>query len=278
MSVVLTPAIGFGGSMPVVSVMLAGALTGLVSTGLRHLFSDYLKMERARRLQQSFSREMNEARIKRDPDRIHRLKNAQPFVMKETMETQMATMKPAVGTMFLAIAVFWWLAVFLDPAQGHVDVDAVSLPWASAWPLHSTFGPFPYWIALYSIMSLPFTVVFGSALKLWRYRNFDETNLEGFKPVPSIDELVEKADDGSADDEAVIKAEVERARRRLKGKEKAVTAAPEDVEIVEPDEDTVPEDEDDIDIVDVEEGDKGAAPTPRVVDEDTSPARESEDE
>lgn len=277
MSVVLTPTIGFGGSLPVISVMLAGALTGLVSTGLRHWSSDYLAMERARLLQRSFTREMNDARLKRDPDRIHRLRSAQPFVMKETMETQMATMKPAVGTMFLAIAVFWWLSVFLDPLQGHVHIDAVSLPWAPAWPLHSVFGPFPYWMALYSIMSLPFTVAFGSALKLWEFRSFDPSKAGGVKPVPTIDDLLEKADESTAE-EVVVEREVERARRRMRGKQRAVTAGPDDIEIVDPEEGATPSDEDDLEVVEVEARAALSTATPRIVGDGGGKRDDKEDE
>jgi uncharacterized membrane protein (DUF106 family) len=219
MSFVLSPSIGFGGSLPVISVMLAGTLTGLVSTSLRVWATDFVEMERSRLLQRSFSRQMNDARIRRDTDKMAKLRRAQPHVMSKTMETQMATMKPALGTMFLAIAVFWWLQHFIDT---EVAFKCVSLPWATCWPLNGNFG-LPYWIALYSIMSLPFTLAFSAGLKLWRLRNFDAAKLAE-KPVPSVEEILDKVDEQAADEEVVDEAAT-RARRRLAGAPAAAGAA-----------------------------------------------------
>jgi uncharacterized membrane protein (DUF106 family) len=250
MSLVLTPTIGFGGHLVVVSMMFAGLLTGVVSTGLRHWSTDYISMERSRVLQRTFQGQMNDARLKDDVDRVTRLRRAQPHLMSKTMELQAATMRPTVITMFLAISVFWWLSVFLDPVKGTVHVLSVSLPWAPSWPLHAVFGPLPYWVALYSIMSLPFTLALGAALKLWRYRELD---LQApLKPMPTLDELLERAEEGIQDD-ATVDREVERARRRVRaaGAGAATEETSEDeVQIVEGEDASIEEaDEDDVRIV-----------------------------
>ncbi len=210
MSYVLNPTIGFAGSLPVVSIMLAGTLTGLVSTGLRVWATDFVEVERSRLLQRSFQRQMNDARIRRDSDKLNKLKRAQPHVMSKQMEVQSATMRPALGTMFLAIAVFWWLNVFITD---EVAFKCVSLPWTACWPLDGSFG-LPYWIALYSIMSLPFTLAISSGLKLWRLRNFDPESIAD-KPVPTVEDLLERVDE-RAEDEEVVEAAARRARKRLK--------------------------------------------------------------
>lgn len=283
MSFLLNPAIGFGGQMPVISVLLAGALTGVLSTGLRHWSSDYIALERGRLLQRTFQKEMNEARVKRDVDRVERLKRAQPQIMSRTMEANFATMKPAVGTMVVAIAVFGWLNVFL---LREVHVSAVSLPWATAWPLHASFG-FPYWVVLYMVMSLPLTVVLSGVLKLWRYRSFDPA--APLKAMPTVESLIQGAE-GAADDEALVRKESERARKRLRaqgGAPARPAAADQDEE-----EDAaliVEGDEDDVRIVDIEgegeapEGADGSEPargpaTAREVGDKDARAAPSEEE
>ncbi|HEX9709732.1 MAG TPA: EMC3/TMCO1 family protein [Candidatus Thermoplasmatota archaeon] len=256
MSFLLSPTIGFGGSLPVISVMLAGTITGLVSTGLRVWATDFIEVERSRLLQRSFTRQMNDARIRRDSDKLNQLKRAQPHVMSKSMEAQMATMKPAIGTMFLAIAVFWWLQLFIS---SEVAFKCVSLPWAACWPLEASFG-LPYWIAMYSVMSLPFTLAFSAGLKLWRLRNFDPESLRD-KPVPSVEEIVERVAD-EAEDEAVVEQAARRAKRRLEGGTRAAAGEEEIDEEIDDEGDVRIVDDEDAHIVDSE------AKQPRVVEEE----------
>lgn len=253
MSYVLNPAIGFGGALPIVSILLAGVLTGLISTGLRHWATDFVEVERSRLLQRSFTRQLNRARLKRDEEEIHRLRRAQPHVMAKSMEANMSSMKPAMGTMILAIAVFWWLNIFV---YQEVPFDCVSLPWTSCWPLRASWG-LPYWVVLYSIMSLPITLAFGAALRMWRYRSFDPTDMAA--PLPSIEEIVANANRPDAD-EVVIEKEAERARRRIRG-EAAGEGPPEG--IIEEEEGTIVEPPEGARVVQGE-----AAPGPRVVEGD----------
>lgn len=251
MSFVLNPTIGFAGHVPVVSVFFAGAITGVLSTGLRHWSSDYIALERGRIMQKSFQKEMSDARLKRDVDRVERLKRAQPFVMSQTMEANYATMRPAVGTMIVALAVFGWLNVFLTKV---VTVSFISLPWASSWPLHGSFG-FPYWVVLYMVMSLPLTVSIGAVLKLWRYRAFDAK--APLKPMPTVEDLIRRAE-GDAEDLDLLSKESARAKRRLK---QARAGGGSQVEDDEGEPRIVDADESEVEIVDSEpedvQGDQG---------------------
>jgi uncharacterized membrane protein (DUF106 family) len=254
MSFVLSPSIGFGGTIPVITVMLAGTLTGLVSTTLRVWATDFVEVERSRLLQRSFSRQMNDARMRRDTDKMSKLKRAQPHVMGKSMEAQMSAMKPAIGTMFLAIAVFWWLSLFIT---NEVAFKCASLPWSACWPLNGEFGPLPYWIALYSVMSLPLTLASSAGLKLWRLHRFDPKSLEE-KPMPSVDEIIDRVDE-EVDDEEVVDAAARRARKRLAGSKGAVS-----------DYDDDEDDDDDVRIVDDEDAE--------IVDGETKRARVVEDD
>jgi len=258
MSFVLNPTIGFGGHLPVISVFFAGALTGVLSTGLRHWSSDYIALERGRLMQKSFQRELGDARLKRDVDRAERLKRAQPFVMSQTMEANYATMRPAIGTMVVALAVFGWLNVFLTR---NVQVTSISLPWAASWPLHGSFG-FPYWVLLYMVMSLPLSVCLGAALKLWRYRAFDPH--APLKPMPTVEDLIRRAE-GEADDSDVLDKESERAKRRLRqGRPGAVGQADAGDGLTR----IVDADESEVEIVDSEEDDSAGEEGPSGEEQD----------
>lgn len=250
MGFLLNPSIGFGGHLPVLSILCAGLITGLISTGLRHWSTDYIALERGRVLQRLFNKEMMDARAKRDDDRVARMRRAQPFMMSHTMSAQYATMKPAVGTMVIALAVYGWMNLFLRAGPGHVQTTSISLPWTVAWALPPGSLQMMF---LYAIMSLPVTLVASHALKLWRFSKFDP-NAE-LPPVPTVADLIARAE-GDISDEKVVAKESERARRRLKGAAGRVDEEEEDAEAIEE------ADEGDIEIVDPdeesEEEDEGA--------------------
>jgi uncharacterized membrane protein (DUF106 family) len=246
MALLLNPTIGFSGHMPVISILLAGMITGVISTGLRHWSSDYVALERGRVLQRTFQKELTDARLKRDVDRVERMRRAQPFLMSLTMEAQYATMKPAVGTMLIALAVYGWMRVFLAT---QVHTSSVSLPWTAQWALPP--GSLQMML-LYAVMSLPITVVIGASLKLWRFRHFDPK--APLAPLPTVDDLVRRAE-GEIDDETTVKKESERARRRLKAAGEDGGEGGDEVEIEEDDgsdAEIVDADEDEVDIVDAE--------------------------
>jgi len=238
MGLLLNPTIGFGGHLPVLSILCAGLLTGLISTGLRHWSTDYIALERGRVLQRTFQKEMMDARVKRDDEKVARMRRAQPFMMSHTMSAQYATMKPAVGTMVIALAVYGWMNLFLRTGPGHVHTSSISLPWTAAWALPPGSLQMMF---LYAIMSLPVTLVASHALKLWRFRSFDPK--AELPHVPTVADLIARAD-GEIDDEGVVDKESAKARRRLKGagvldeeEEAAIAdASDEEVEIVDPEE------------------------------------------
>jgi uncharacterized membrane protein (DUF106 family) len=241
MGVVLTPAIGFGGHMPVLSILCAGLITGMLSTILRHWTTDYVAIARGQVLNKSFSKEMMDARAKGDVDRVERLRRAQPFMMSHTMSAQYATMKPAIGTMIVALAVYGWMNHFLSTS---VPTRNVSLPWTVYWALPAGSIQMMF---LYAIVSLPVTLVATNALKLHRFRNFDPK--AELPPIPTVNDLIRRAQ-GEIDDETVVKKEGEKAKRRLRAAS-GIVEDDEDAEVVH-------EDDEDIEIVDPDEEGEGA--------------------
>jgi uncharacterized membrane protein (DUF106 family) len=271
MGVVLNPVIGFGGHMPVLSILCAGLITGLLSTFLRHWSTDYVALERGRILQKSFQKELMNARAKGDVDRVERLRRAQPFMMSHTMSAQYATMKPAIGTMIVAIAVYGWMNAFLSK---DVPTHNVSLPWTVYWALPAGSLQMMF---LYAIVSLPVTLVATNILKLHRFRNFDPS--APLPPIPTVGDLVRRAE-GEKDDEATVKKESAKAKRRIR-----------EIADVEDDEDAhvVDEDEEDVTIVEPDEGDAGdegggppeakpGPPTAHLADEHEGAGGEREEE
>jgi hypothetical protein len=104
--------------------------------------------------------------------------------------------------------------------------------------------------------------VASNTLRLWKFRNFDPS--APLPPVPSVQELVRKAE-GEIDDEDTIKREADKARRRLKGK---------GASMAEDDEDAVIEDaeDDDIEIVDGEDDGEAAGGDEDAEADDDAPA------
>jgi hypothetical protein len=137
----------------------------------------------------------------------------------------------------VAIAVYGWMNLFL---LEQVPTSAISLPWSVAWPLPAGSLQMMF---LYAIMALPATLVASNLLKLWRFRNFDPK--AELKPVPTVADLIARAE-GDKDDEDTVRKEGDKARRRLRGEPLA-----DDEEEATSIEDA---DEDDVEIVDPEAG------------------------
>lgn len=161
MGFLLEPVIGFGGQFPVITILLAGAVPLIISILLRHFMVDWLAMGRMTEVNRALGKEVREAMSKRNMARVKKLQEVRMEVMKEFMPVQMAQMKPTVITMFLFIAVFSWLSIFVyDPSIS----PSFAVPWSANVSLRD-LTVFPHWTLLYFLISLPLSLVLPRILK-----------------------------------------------------------------------------------------------------------------
>ncbi len=165
----LSPLIGFGGAFPVWTIVLASILLVTLSTVSRHIFTDWVAVAKTQAMTQNYSKELRDARLANDVDKVKKLIDLQPEVTRATMESTSSQMKTTVFTMLLAIGIFTWLGVFIDQ---DVLVKAISVP-GSDYFILTNKGPAgisPLWVWIYSLFSIPLGQAMQGGLKYWSFK------------------------------------------------------------------------------------------------------------
>lgn len=176
---VLEPLIGFGGSLPVLTILLASVVMVVVTTGVRHYFTDYIAQAKAQDVMRAFNAELKDARKQNNLHKMKKLTEKNQDLMKIQAEQSSAQLRPMLLTMVVVIPIFAWLLVFLDPTSAvHSGVtnpgcESVGrVPWDANWCLDVNiqakvppFEWFPRWVAMYSLFSIPVGQVLGRVLK-----------------------------------------------------------------------------------------------------------------
>lgn len=184
-----TPLLGFGGSYPLLTILLASIILVVSTTAIRHFLVDWVNMARVQEAMRSFQKEFAQARKDNNTYKVKKLTEAQPQILAMQSEMSTEQMKPMAFTMLLVIPIFAWLAGLFALAAAGAEAGLfvstghyiVKVPWDTAWDLtlntappdHRWFllGFIPRWIVLYSLFGIPLGQIAQRALKLWEYRH-----------------------------------------------------------------------------------------------------------
>jgi uncharacterized membrane protein (DUF106 family) len=161
------PLIGFGGQLPVLSLILAGVIMITLSTVLRTLLTDPIKMARNQQVQSEFNRELREARIENNLYKIKKLTESQPAMMAKSMETSTDQMKIMPVTMIVIMPIYTWVYYFLQ-LSGTVTQTMISIPWGTVDLLGVTV--LPHWILVYTLISIPIGQLVNKIIKAYLFR------------------------------------------------------------------------------------------------------------
>ena len=166
---VFNPLIGFGAAYPVLTILLAGSFTTVVSSLVRHVFTDWVKMTRFNKQMTALRKASMEALRRGNPGKVQKLREAQLNLQKEFMDVQFAPMKSMAFTFLFFIVFFSWLStfVYVDVASaGHVQF---AVPWSYAVDLRN-FYVLPAWILLYSLLAIPIGQIVSRLLRYLSFR------------------------------------------------------------------------------------------------------------
>jgi len=180
----LKPLVGFGGEMPIVTLLLTGLLMTFFSVTVRHFFIDWVGQARNQRISSAFSKELREARASNNTFKLKKLMELQPQIMSQSLKSTQSQFKLMPVTMIVIIPIFAWLANFV-----YLDLSATSfsVPWEANASMRNS-NVLPNWILLYSLMTIPFGQVLQRSLKLVsfrkRLRELDEVGVEEVEDLP----------------------------------------------------------------------------------------------
>jgi uncharacterized membrane protein (DUF106 family) len=159
--------ITFDGHYPIWTIFLSGLILVIITTSIRHKFSNWFEMAKTQKIQPAFNKELREATMSGNQIKVKKLREMQPEMMKLTNQMMMTNMKTMVFTMVVAILIWRWLYDYLDT----LSLSYLSIPWEPKWPYAGTLEsfcpfPFPYWIAIYFFISVPIGQVLVSLFKV----------------------------------------------------------------------------------------------------------------
>jgi uncharacterized membrane protein (DUF106 family) len=168
--IILFPVIGFGGRFPVLTVLLAGAMTTGISSILRDHYTDWIKMVRMQKTTSAWQKALREAMRKGNKSEVNKLNKIREGFMKDQMDVQLNSMKPLAWTFFLFIVLFAWLNVFVNATLAVTGGQYFAVPWAPDVYVNYVPFLFPSWILLYSLLAIPIGQILTRALKYVRFR------------------------------------------------------------------------------------------------------------
>ena len=168
---VLYPVIGFGGNYPVLTLILAGTIMIAFSTTVREFFMDWVEMAKNQEISNAFRKEMMEARKANKQTKLKKLQEMQPEVNKKSMVSMKGQLKSMVFTMVVVISIFGWIWMFTSDLAN----TTFSVPWAlnanfNQPLIEACFVPFPQWIGVYMLISIPLGQVFMVLLKWYDFK------------------------------------------------------------------------------------------------------------
>ncbi|MDY0293372.1 MAG: EMC3/TMCO1 family protein [Candidatus Methanomethylophilaceae archaeon] len=163
---VFYPLIGFGGSVPVVTLMIAGAVMIGLSTVIRTFMSDPVEQARNQQYQSEFNKELRQARIENNMYKMKKLTDQQPEMMARSMKQSSDMMKVMPITMAIIMPLYAWVNYFL--VHGEAMLTTVNIPWGTVDLLQST--ALPHWILIYTLISIPLGQLIGRMVKYYMFR------------------------------------------------------------------------------------------------------------
>ncbi len=164
---VLEPLFSFNYNYPLYTFLATGILVTLINTWARHHYTDWISMARMQVKMKAFNKVYREAVRKQDTNQIEKLKKMQTKYMSENMQIQSNTMKATMFTMFIVIAIFTWLWVFL---QTKTHYTLIAIPWTNVLELNRVQYLFPNWLLIYSALTMPLSWVVTYIFKYMEFR------------------------------------------------------------------------------------------------------------
>ncbi len=172
--------IAFDGKYPVLTLVIAGLVMITVSTVVRSLMSDPIKLARNQQIQSDFNKEFRQARMENNLFKMKKLQEMQPQIMAMSMEASTQQMKVMPITMVVLMPVYAWVWFFINPesagggnyfGEGSLSgmlTATAHMPWSEAFDLNTYLMRFfPAWIIIYTMVSMPIGQIENRFLRLY---------------------------------------------------------------------------------------------------------------
>ena len=185
----LGPVVGFGGQYPLVTMFVVAAVEMVLTALAYNYTTDWVKTAKVQKWSGAFRKVQMAALRSGKKDRIQALQTHQQTLTRLSMEVQFAQLKGMAITWFLVIAMYSWVYLFLagSIAGGFsTGIHALCSPAVSPGttctgvyfplgPYHVNLlgyliGPIQVWFIVFSVYTVPLSLVFRRLLKHYALR------------------------------------------------------------------------------------------------------------
>lgn len=191
---VLGPLIGFGGKQPLLTMFFAAAFEMILTALAYNYTTDWIKAARVQKWSAALRKVQMAAMRSGKKDRIEALKEHQATLARLSTEVSFAQLKGMAITWFLVIAIYSWVFLFLaDPSGYHTVISAcasgnncttvmVNIGTSSFNLLGDLIGPIQAWFLVFSLYTVPLSLIFRRLLKHYKLSRMTVAPLEPLEP------------------------------------------------------------------------------------------------
>jgi uncharacterized membrane protein (DUF106 family) len=173
--------IGFGSNHILATMAIAGAIEMLITALAYNYTTDWIKAAKVQKWGAAFRKVQMEAIRSGKKDRIAALKPHQERLTRLSSEVSIAQFKGMAITWFLLILIYTWIGLLIEAAT--VAQQTVSLGGTTInLYAYKVFGYFPLWFFIFSLYTVPLSLVFRRILKNYWLRRHMEHEASGSSP------------------------------------------------------------------------------------------------
>jgi uncharacterized membrane protein (DUF106 family) len=177
--------IGFSSNHILATMAIAGAIEMLITALAYNYTTDWIKAAKVQKWGAAFRKVQMEAIRSGKKDRIAALKPHQERLTRLSSEVSIAQFKGMAITWFLLILIYTWIGLLIEAAtvaQQTVSIGGTSINLYT----FKVFNYFPLWFFIFSLYTVPLSLVFRRILKnYWLRRHMERSPTEPGPPAPS---------------------------------------------------------------------------------------------
>ncbi len=181
--------IGFSSNHLFATMAIAGAIEMVVTAFAYNYTTDWVKTAKVQKWSSAFRKVQMEAIRSGKKDRIAALRPHQERITRMSSEVSIAQFKGMAITYFMLILMYTWVGLVIQSASavqqtiqlngGHIDLMKFVIS------ISPTAG-IPWWFAIFSLYTVPFSLVFRRILKhFWVRRYAREHRVTPATPIPA---------------------------------------------------------------------------------------------
>ena len=177
-------AFGFSSHYLLVTMAVAGGIEMLVTALAYNYTTDWIKQAKVQKWSGAFRKVQMEAIRSGKKDRIAALKPHQERLTRLSAEVSIAQFKGMAITWFLLILIYTWVGLLIANAPSAAQTVSLGGTVVNIYTYH-VFGYFPLWFFIFSLYTIPFSLIFRRVLKnYWLRRRLGDAAVAPAPPAP----------------------------------------------------------------------------------------------